>query len=392
MHPTSKQSIKLEGLQVLRGVAALLVMWCHLKYNLGIPLFELSKAPVLTTDIGGIGVDIFFVISGFVIAMTAANFNKNWRAFAVHRIARVVPLYYALSSYMLILMIAGLAASQADAPKDSIPLSFGQIFNSYAFIPVFDTANFTNPLFPNGWTLSFEIWFYICFAWLIKILNGQRAGKMLPCFMAAGVVATAVIYHSNHWFLPKFLFHPFVLEFCAGCILFHARNLMGKVTLFTMAFLGLAFLYLANKAQFLGMHRQVLNDQFLGFYRVEVWGVFAFCLVGVVTQIDLKYSTSWPKILLLLGNSSYSIYLLAPLVMPTVQAVILGLNKMIGSEYLTMPPLLCGIIYILGTIMGGIALWKYFEVPTTLKARKLLSRFAPDFNAVGTRTVPPQAP
>jgi exopolysaccharide production protein ExoZ len=377
LNANPKHTVRLEGLQVLRGIAALLVMWCHLKYNLGVPAAEFSNVPVLATDLGAIGVDIFFVISGYVIAMTAANMGNNWREFLAHRTARVVPLYFTLSTCMLVLMLAGLDGSGTNAPRDSSPLSFRQIFNTYAFLPVFDTATFTNPLCVNGWTLSFEIWFYLCFAWLIKFFNGSRAGQVLPFFMTAGVMATAAFYRSSHWFLPKFLFHPLTLEFCAGCVLFHLRDHIGKVTLFAMGLLGLGFLYVANQAQFLGVHWGVLNNQALGFYRAEIWGGFAVCLVGAVIQMDLKHPRWWPKFLLLLGDASYSIYLVAPLVMLIVNAMILGINKLTGSGHLTMPPFLCGIIYILGTILGGIALWKYFEVPTTRKVKKLLLRFVP---------------
>lgn len=361
----------------MRGVAALSVMWCHLKYNLGVPSTKFSNVPLLATDLGAIGVDIFFVISGFVVAMTASKLGGNWRTFLTHRVARVVPLYFMVSTCMLILMMAGLDDSPGHTPGVSSPLSFRQLFNTYAFIPVFDTGHFTGPLSVNGWTLSFEMWFYLYFAWLIVVVGGQKAGKVLPCFMAAGVVVTALFYHSIYWFLPKFLFHPLVLEFSAGCVLYHARDLMGKSAMFVLWLLGPVFLYFANQAQFLGKHWTILADPMLGFYRAGVWGGFAVCLVGVVTQIDIKHSTSWPKFLLLLGDSSYSIYLIAPLVTLTVQAVMLGLNKVTGSGYLTLSPLPCGIVYVLGTILGGILLWKFFEVPATLKAKKLLSRFVP---------------
>jgi exopolysaccharide production protein ExoZ len=372
MNAKTKHITKLEGLQVLRGVAALLVMWCHLKYNLGVPSTKFSNVPALATDLGAIGVDIFFVISGFVIAMTGSNLGWNWRAFLAHRIARVVPLYFTLSSYVLVLAIIGLYEGHI-----LTTLSFRQIFNTYAFIPVFDTGGFSNPLCVNGWTLSFEIWFYLCFAWLIKFVGGQQAGRILPLVMAAGVVVTAAFYHSDYWFLPKFLFHPLVLEFSAGCILYHARNLMGKRTLIALSILVPIFLYFANQAQFLGKHWIILSDSKLGLYRAGVWGGFAFCLVGMVTQIDLKHSRSWPKFLLLLGDASYSIYLIAPLIVLPVQTAIFVLNKMIGYKYLTLPPFLCGIIYVFGTIVGGIVLWKFFEVPTTLRVKRLLSRFVP---------------
>lgn len=352
-----------------------MVMWFHLKSDLGVPSTQFLKVPILATNLGAIGVDIFFVISGFVIAMTASKLGNNWRAFLAHRIARIVPLYFAVSGYLLI-WTAGHGIAHSHSPSNT--LHFRQIFNTFAFIPVFDNAAFSDPLCANGWTLSFEMWFYICFAFFIKPFNGRQAGRMLPCFMAAGAVVTAVFYHSNDWFLPKFLFHPLTLEFCAGCILFHARNLMGRRALLTMCFSALVFLYFANKAQFLGEHDEVLDDRTLGFYRAGVWGGFAVCLVGVVTQIDLKHNWKWPSFLLLLGDASYSIYLVGSIVSLTFQSLVVhGINKLCGFDCLTPTPLLCGAVIVLGTIFGGILTWKFFEVPTTLKAKKILSRFVP---------------
>ena len=372
MNSKPTHTIKLEGLQVLRGVAALLVVWCHLKYNLGVPWTDFSKVPVLATDRGAMGVDIFFVISGFVIAMTATHFGNDWRTFLVQRIARVVPLYFAVSTCLFFFQ-ANFGASHGA----SVPLSFSKIFNSYGFIPIFDETYFTEPVCVNGWTLCFEMWFYLSFAWLLKFVGGQRAGRVLPCMMAVCVIVVSVFYHSSFWFLPKFLFHPLVLEFSAGCVLYHARNLMGRHTLFALCLLAPCFLYFASRVEFLGGHQARLNDLALSFYRVLLWGGFSVCLVGAVTQIDLKYPTAWPKVLLLLGDASYSIYLIAPLVMLTVQAAIFWLNKIIGFEFLTMSPFLSGTVYILGTIFGGILVWKFFEVPATRKAKSLFARLLP---------------
>jgi len=223
LNANAKPTAKLAGLQVLRGVAALLVMWCHLKYNLGVPATSVSKTPLLSPELGAIGADIFFVISGFVIAMTAAKLGDNWRLFLVNRLARIVPLYFALSTCLF--AWASVMATLHGFPVD---VNFRQIFNTYAFIPLFDTANFTHPWIENGWTLSFELWFYLAFGCFIKIFNGRTAGRILPVFMAVGVLATVLCYHWNRWFLPKFLFHPLTLDFCAGCLLYHARNLIGK--------------------------------------------------------------------------------------------------------------------------------------------------------------------
>ena len=370
---TSQPKDKMQSLQVLRAVAALLVLWCHLKYNLGIsPSNWAMTIPVLATDWGGIGVDIFFVISGFVIAMTASNLKKDWQGFLIRRIARIVPLYFAISTFVLLWN----AASGVVHHDFSTRLSFKQIFNTYLFLPILDVGTFTNPLSVNGWTLCFEMWFYLCFTSLMKLFGGPRAGKILPPFLFAGVLLTTACYHGE-WFLPKFLFHPMTLEFCAGCILFHTRNILAKgkaYMLWMLILLGALLGYESSHFQFLGDHWKTINNLHLSWCRTGVWGGFAFCLVGAMIQIDLLYKFEWPILFLLLGDASYSIYLIFPIIMWPITAYNHFLEY-IHMPGLLVPPPLCAGIYIFGTMTCGILLWKYFELPTTVKIRKYLDKY-----------------
>jgi peptidoglycan/LPS O-acetylase OafA/YrhL len=221
------------------------------------------------------------------------------------------------------------------------------------------------------------MWFYVCFAALIKFCGGRLAGKLFPVVMAIGVATTALFYHSVLWYLPKFLFNPLVLEFSAGCLLYHGRHLMGDRMPLIMALAALAFLFFAIPAEFLGQNSIILADPKMAFYRTAVWGAFAVSLVGLVTQCDLKHHSAWPKFLLRLGDASYSIYLIAPLISLLLLITVQGTNKMLGYDFLSLTPFLSAIFYIMGTIFGGILLWKYFEVPATKKMKKLLSRFLP---------------
>ena len=354
-------SERLQGLQVLRGLAALLVAWSHVQYNLGAAPSYFANKPWLTMTIGAIGVDIFFVVSGFVIAMTAARMEQNWRGFLVNRISRIVPLYFAVSGALLVLIVAGFTEFGIRVQ------SFNQIFNSFEFIPLFDRATFTDPLCGNGWTLSFEAWFYILFAGLMSQI-GRRAGTMLPVIMVAGVIMTAAFYRSENWYLPKFLFHPMTLEFCAGCLLYRCRNWIGSRTLLIMCLLLPIFLFLALHEQVLGQHDRIMEDAGLGFLRAGIWGGFSFCLVGIITRLDIKRHLKWPGFLLLLGDASYSMYLIAPIIIPVFWNVTLHVFHSSRPS-----PFINGCVYLLGTIAGGLLSWKYFEVPATKWTKKLLA-------------------
>jgi exopolysaccharide production protein ExoZ len=304
--------------------------------------------------------------------MTAAKLDHNWRAFLALRIARVVPLYFAISAYTLIEAVAA-----AHAHGKAQPFSWLQIFNSFAFIPIFNGATFTGPILVNGWTLSYEMWFYLAFAGLMKFSGGSRAGTRLPWLMAAAVTVSLVCFSSLGWGLPKFLFHPIVLEFCAGCLLYHYRDAIGKGVCYGMAGAGASLFYFAHQTQYLGMHSTILNNPMSGLSRAIIWGGFAVCIVGVTTQIDLKYQWQWPKFLLLLGDASYSLYLIPGAFLMTFDIFLHGLNKLAGHELWVVPPFWHGVVYVVGTIVCAIFCWKYFEVPTTRLFKRILFRWVP---------------
>ena len=384
-----KHTGKLEGLQVLRAVAALLVVWCHLKSNLVASPASNLPDNWLSTEVGAIGVDIFFVISGFVIALTAEKLGNDWRTFLAHRAARIVPVYYLISTYLLLIMLAG-SLYRTNSSSVLNNLTFNNLFNTYGFIPLFDRTTYSTPLCVNGWTLSFEIWFYLCFAGLMRYHGAREAGKSLPFILSAGVALSLIFYHGT-WFLPKFLFNPMVLEFCAGCLLYHARNRIGLRTLYVMLVWLPLSLFLVNRTHLLGVHWTIVANPVSALWRASIWGSFATCLIGIVTQIDLKYAPRWPKVLLLIGDASYSIYLLGPLIMWTLLGVIVRLNRLIGHNYIVLTPLWSGVIYLLGTVLGGIILWKYFEVPVTKRAKTFLVRLVSKEKAVTTSSSPAKA-
>src|SRR4051812_545608 len=111
---TSSQTSKYEGLQSLRAIAALLVLSVHVGY--------------ITNPSGAVGVDIFFVLSGFVIALTAAKSGTTWKSFLVNRITRVVPFYYLMSIPLAINVLR-----QED-------FEWHQLWNTIFFIPIFGSG------------------------------------------------------------------------------------------------------------------------------------------------------------------------------------------------------------------------------------------------------------
>jgi exopolysaccharide production protein ExoZ len=334
------KSTRLQGLQVLRVVAALLVLWAHLKFVTG------SQSPWIQTAFGAIGVDIFFVISGFVISLTAARRGHEWRGFIVDRFARIAPIYFLLSSVFL---VRAIVHQQLDGPL---------LWNTYAFLPAFDMNEMTQPAHPYGWTLSFEMAFYLGFAAILAAVGGERARIILPCILTAGVTACALWYRSA-WFLPTFLFHPLVLEFSAGCLLFHfRRHLTGRVAL-GMSVLAAALIVPAFNHGELGWHTHVLTDLHLGLLRAGLWGSFAVCIVGMVVWMDMRRPLAWPRPFIVLGDASYSCYLVQPFAMKLTSALL-------------PTGVVAGVGFIVMSLLLGIVSWKFLEKPLTGATRRLM--------------------
>ena len=234
------------GLQSLRAIAAFLVLWAHLKFALGEEWA--NRFMFIRSAAGAVGVDIFFVISGFVISLVASEKESNWKRFLVHRFARVVPFYWLVS---LLLWLPKLVHFDRIHPL--------QIWNSFLFLPVLVRFAYTNPIHPYGWSLGFEIWFYLVFGASLLFAK-KTASVVMVSFLVAGTVLISCILPSMDWFLPRFLFSPMVMEFCCGILIFRFRDRIPQGLVWpVLALSALAFLEVL-RTEALGQHLEMLKD------------------------------------------------------------------------------------------------------------------------------------
>ena len=147
---------KIENIQVLRFIAAFSVMMVHL------PVFKF----------GAWGVDIFFVISGFIMMYITEHNNKN---FLIKRIIRIVPLYWLLT--LAVFLIAFLKPEILN----NTTANFEHLLKSLFFIPFNKNEAGHFPILFLGWTLNYEIIFYILFAFTIVVF--KRFRLMISSFL-----------------------------------------------------------------------------------------------------------------------------------------------------------------------------------------------------------------
>ena len=169
-------TVKLNSLQALRGLAATTVVLSHLMRQTHEDWVRATAPDLHASALGGLGVFVFFIISGFIMQHTAGRtFGQPAaaRRFIERRIARVVPIYWMFTA----LAVAFPGAVYLGTHRTAIG-----IISSFAFLPDMSAGWPFSPALTVGWTLSFEMLFYAAFA--ICLNFPRRTGI---AFLAAGL-------------------------------------------------------------------------------------------------------------------------------------------------------------------------------------------------------------
>jgi peptidoglycan/LPS O-acetylase OafA/YrhL len=194
-------------IQYLRGIAAMMVVWHH-----ALGQIVLSRQLTELPHFGGYGVDMFFVISGFIMLVTTWDKPVGPAEFMRHRIRRIVPLYWLATSLMVIGAIA--APFMFKMLKwDVVALAKSLLFIPYENLSFRGTIS---PLLVPGWSLNYEMFFYVLFALLLCVGRGWRVPLMVG--VLAVLVTAGCIWHPTSAPLQVYT-NPVILEFAAGMIL-----------------------------------------------------------------------------------------------------------------------------------------------------------------------------
>ena len=324
---TPKAPGEVRSIQYLRGLAAF-----------GVLLFHATERAGQTFGTGAAGVDVFFVISGFIMWVVTSRRAPSPAGFLRRRVERIVPLYWGLTLAVAVTAVAVPAAFPAMRP------SAGHVLQSLFFVPHADAAGLIAPLVVPGWTLNYEMFFYVLFA----------AGLLAPARLRAWLVTGALLLlvaarplgpvENPLWSTYT---NNLLLEFAAGVWLGKAWSegrLPGRFAGWVGIVLGLA-----------GFAAAGVSGVDVERARALIWGVPAFLLVAGAVSLERAGPIPALPPLRALGDASYSLYLVHGL-------AISAAFRLLQKAGVTATPVLVAVAIIAG-VAAGLAAYLLVEKP-----------------------------
>lgn len=338
---------KILNIQALRGVAVISVVLFHLA------VIEKKYGGTKTFlpdffNFGMFGVDLFFVISGFVmIAITRGRYQNTKQAirFLYHRVSRIYPTYWVYS--LLVLVIFLLRPSLVNSSQGNQV----DILASFLLLP-----SETLPLVMVGWTLIHEMYFYLVFFLILLTFAEKHVIKALLMWAAIVVLFNASLESGNPY--TQLIFHPLTIEFISGCfiaiVFYSAKRLFLKNSfLLTVALISVVA----------AIYGHILYQQYYGYtdpqgwWRILIFGVPAMLLVFCFVHAEVNGFIIHAS-LIKIGDASYSIYLSHILTLSAVGRV----WSVFSSDSLYDNYLIVPVLFILAIIVGMFS-YRYVEKP-----------------------------
>lgn len=334
------------NLQILRAIAAFLVLFVHV---------DLFARPLgiekRWLEFGNAGVDLFFVLSGFLMVHTASRKPPAASAFAANRVLRVVPLYWVCT--LTVFLIAATRPELLGATR----ASWLELLKSLMFIPFVKSNGLVMPVLFVGWTLNYEMFFYAVFAALLWF---TRSNVRRTAFLSIGILALIVMIGA--WFRPaavevRFFADSIVLEFALGMgvalVLGQDRTIPRRMALPLLAGALASLIYGA-----------LLRS---GLPRAVVCGIPAAVVLLCAVSLERSGNCVRHRAVQLLGDASYALYL-------THAFVLQGIGKLLPAKASTTTVLVAMAVAFALAQCLAILVHMVVERPMTRRLRMMFQR------------------
>ncbi|MDE0879443.1 MAG: acyltransferase, partial [Sphingomonas bacterium] len=342
------------NVQALRALAAMMVVLFHARV--------INPAGTLVSlDFGNAGVDIFFFISGFIIThvTTAADVGRPGR-FLLKRAIRVVPLYWALTIVLFVAAMFLPFLISGETKPGLVALA-----KSLFFVPYFDDSGAILPVLFMGWTLNYEVFFYLVFAASLMIADAGVRRWTLTGIMTALIVAGALFRPDDA--IGQTYTDLLMIEFVIGVWMATAYRAWPGLDLGRAARLLWIAVGIAG-----GVALIWAEARFPSAARELKWGIPAFVIVAAALVLERGGSAIGWKWVERVGEASYAIYLSHAFVIRALAMVYgrLAITNMAVHVVAMMAAILCATVV-------GIAFHYLIERPLVEVARtRLLARSA----------------
>ena len=308
---------KYDSIEALRFFAALAVIAFHL--------------PIL--GFGEFGVDVFFIISGFVISLSTETETKY---FFQKRLVRILPTYYffTIGVFLLAVMFPPLL-------NNTKPDIF-HLLKSLLFIPFDKNGIGHYPLFYVGWTLNYEIYFYALFAIALKISKKHRT------ILSTLLISVVFIFGKGFSYFPLQVYsNSIVYEFVIGMAMYEfivVRRYKYVLIILLIFLISIIF------------NRISLDERFF-YYGIPS----TFFICGTIYFFQDRHM---PNFLVILGSASYSVYLIHPFVVQIFDKILNFHEFTIYYQFLT------SVFCILFINISALFFYNLIELPTIKLLRK----------------------
>lgn len=294
---------KILSIHYLRGIAALLVVFFHFSIYLDGVYVQKDLGWILFGS-GAFGVDLFFMISGFVIVLSTQK-KSSTSVFLVRRFFRVYPIF------IFVFIIGALTVYSKESSTDLLKAAL-LIHKDYSK----PSPTFGYNILGTAWTLSYEVYFYLVFSIAMTISDRYKviissAMLLIPVislqlfftgtFSFSGSASPQIAIDTPIYGLIRFMASPILIEFVIGMLFFEVFS----KTKFKLNAPAATFVFALCCGIFLTFYFSQFNNEF-GLHGFGLWAIFL--LFGSLTY-DKSIGFKENKALIFLGDISYSLYI-----------------------------------------------------------------------------------
>ena len=280
----ARPATKLNNVQLLRAYAAVAVVYYHTGFHFG---------PV--RPIGSFGVDLFFVISGYIMGRILDS-EKTRQYFLRRRLLRIVPPYW---FFTLLVFVASIFVPQMMlSTRGNIP----ELLKSLVFIPFMKESGVLRPTLFIGWSINYEMFFYVALAIGLAVVP-RRAVWIGSGLILAILAACSFVPHPSP--VVQFYSDPIIIEFVMGVLGFYVCKSVGTVSSTSLK----SILLVLGIAAALALSVFQAFHLYLTHVRAISLGIAAW--IAVCASVLLA-SSGWDtrnKFFILIGDASYILYL-----------------------------------------------------------------------------------